>query len=60
MMVDLHGSAQNATTMCTYIEHCADRLLRSLGQEPIFGAEMPFDFMTNISCAPSVSLVLAS
>jgi ribonucleoside-diphosphate reductase subunit M2 len=44
--------------MCTYIEHCADRLLRSLGGEPLYGAEMPFDFMTNISCAPAPNIYL--
>jgi ribonucleoside-diphosphate reductase beta chain len=39
----------NATLMSQYIEYVADRLLISLGYEPIFQAVNPFDFMEMIS-----------
>lgn len=35
----------NADQMITYIRFVADRLLRMLGEEAIFGAENPFDWM---------------
>lgn len=45
--VDLIG--MNAKLMCQYIEFVADRLLLSLGNDKIYGAENPFDFMEMIS-----------
>ena len=39
----------NAALMVQYIEFVADRLLRELGAEPIFGATNPFDWMDLIS-----------
>jgi hypothetical protein len=45
--VDLIG--MNARLMVQYIEFVADRLLRELGYEPLFGATNPFDWMDLIS-----------
>lgn len=40
----------NATLMCEYIRFVANRLVVSLGHEPVFpGAKNPFDFMEMIS-----------
>jgi ribonucleotide reductase beta subunit family protein with ferritin-like domain len=39
----------NSEEMSTYIEFVSDRLLKSVGVQPIFGAKNPFDFMLNIS-----------
>ncbi|KAI5189590.1 ribonucleoside-diphosphate reductase subunit M2 [Nematocida sp. AWRm77] len=39
----------NADTMCEYIEFVADRLLVSLGEEKMYNAQNPFDFMEYIS-----------
>ena len=39
----------NSDEMSTYIEFVSDRLLKSVGATPIFGAKNPFDFMLNIS-----------
>lgn len=39
----------NAAMMGTYIEFCADRLLRALGHAPVFGAANPFPWMELIS-----------
>jgi ribonucleoside-diphosphate reductase beta chain len=39
----------NANLMCQYIEFVADRLLLSLGNDKIYNAENPFDFMEMIS-----------
>ena len=39
----------NATLMNQYIEFVADRLLVSLGNEKIYQADNPFDFMDMIS-----------
>ena len=39
----------NAEMMKTYIEFCADRLLISLGVDPIYHAKNPFDWMELIS-----------
>ncbi|KAF7976996.1 hypothetical protein HWV62_4920 [Athelia sp. TMB] len=39
----------NVTSMCQYIEFVADRLLVSLGNQKIFHASNPFDFMEMIS-----------
>lgn len=39
----------NANLMNQYIEFVADRLLVSLGQEKVYGAQNPFDFMEMIS-----------
>jgi ribonucleotide reductase beta subunit family protein with ferritin-like domain len=39
----------NATSMAQYIEFCADRLLISLGVEPLYNATNPFDWMEMIS-----------
>jgi ribonucleoside-diphosphate reductase beta chain len=39
----------NATTMCTYIEFVADRLLVALGCRKVYNAINPFDFMEMIS-----------
>lgn len=39
----------NAGTMCQYIEFVADRLLVSLGEEKLYQAQNPFDFMEYIS-----------
>jgi len=41
----------NADLMCQYIEFVADRLLLALGQNKIYNATNPFDFMENISLA---------
>lgn len=35
--------------MSQYIEFVADRILKQLGQEPIWNSECPFDWMQNIS-----------
>lgn len=45
--VDLIG--MNAKLMRQYIEYVADRLLLSLGNDKVYGAENPFDFMDMIS-----------
>jgi ribonucleoside-diphosphate reductase beta chain len=39
----------NSNLMCQYIEFVADRLLLSLGNNKIYNAENPFDFMEMIS-----------
>ncbi|KAG1753928.1 ribonucleotide reductase small subunit [Suillus paluster] len=39
----------NAKLMCQYIEFVADRLLVSLGNEKVYNATNPFDFMDMIS-----------
>ncbi|CRK18469.1 hypothetical protein BN1723_017661 [Verticillium longisporum] len=39
----------NATLMKQYIEFVADRLLVALGNEKVYKATNPFDFMENIS-----------
>ncbi len=39
----------NSVLMCQYIEFVADRLLLSLGNDKIYNAENPFDFMEMIS-----------
>ncbi len=39
----------NSVLMCQYIEYVADRLLLSLGNDKIYNAENPFDFMEMIS-----------
>ena len=39
----------NAVSMSTYIEYVADRLLKSIGEKPIFKANNPYDFMVNQS-----------
>lgn len=39
----------NSKLMCQYIEFVADRLLVALGNEKIYKATNPFDFMENIS-----------
>jgi len=39
----------NASHMCQYIEYVADHLLVELGLDPVYKAENPFPFMTNIS-----------
>lgn len=39
----------NTDMMCQYIDFVADRLLKQLGYEPIWGAKNPFDFMELIS-----------
>ncbi len=45
--VELIG--MNSTSMCQYIEFCADRLLVALGVEKVFGSVCPFDWMDLIS-----------
>ena len=44
----------NAAYMSQYIEFVADRLLRSLGAEKLYGTANPFSWMEQISlqCAP--------
>ena len=39
----------NSDSMSTYIEYVADRLLKSIGEKPIFNAKNPYDFMVNQS-----------
>tara|TARA_R110002074_G_scaffold122218_5_gene256878 strand:- start:981 stop:2162 length:1182 start_codon:yes stop_codon:yes gene_type:complete len=39
----------NGDMMSTYIEYVADRILKQLGYNTIWGSENPFDFMENIS-----------
>tara|TARA_Y100000389_G_scaffold200786_2_gene241973 strand:- start:1436 stop:2644 length:1209 start_codon:yes stop_codon:yes gene_type:complete len=39
----------NATLMCEYIEYVADHLLVALGEEKLFHAKNPFDWMESIS-----------
>lgn len=39
----------NASLMSQYIEFVADRLLRDLGYNPLFGSKNPFDWMDMIS-----------
>lgn len=41
----------NCKLMCQYVEFVADRLLVSLGNEKVYNATNPFDFMENISLA---------
>ncbi|ODV91739.1 hypothetical protein CANCADRAFT_320 [Tortispora caseinolytica NRRL Y-17796] len=41
----------NKTLMCQYIEFVADRLLVALGNDKVYKATNPFDFMENISLA---------
>lgn len=38
----------NADLMAKYIEFVADRIMKELGHDPIYGASNPFDFMENI------------
>lgn len=45
----------NAKLMCQYIEFVADRLLVALGNEKVYKAENPFDFMNLISLEGKVS-----
>lgn len=47
MPVKLIG--MNSDLMCQYIEFVADRLLVALGNEKIYKATNPFDFMDMIS-----------
>jgi Ribonucleotide reductase, small chain len=47
MLYSLIG--MNATTMRTYIEFVADRMLQSLGYEKHYHARNPFDWMDLIS-----------
>ena len=39
----------NSDKMSEYIEYVSDRLLKQIGQPPIWGSKNPFDFMENIS-----------
>ena len=39
----------NSDSMSTYIEYVADRLLKSIGEKPIFNAKNPYTFMVNQS-----------
>ena len=39
----------NSDLMSQYLEFVADRLLGSLGCEPVYNSENPFDFMQNIA-----------
>ena len=39
----------SADSMSTYIEYVADRLLKSIGEKPIFKSNNPYDFMVNQS-----------
>ena len=39
----------NASLMCQYIEFVADRLLVALGNDKVWNATNPFDFMDMIS-----------
>lgn len=39
----------NAEKMSAYIEYVADRLLKQIGEKPLWGTQNPFDFMENIS-----------
>lgn len=39
----------NSDKMSEYIEYVSDRLLKQLGEPPIFNSKNPFDFMENIS-----------
>ena len=39
----------NAHKMSEYIEYVSDRLLKQIGQQPIFNSKNPFDFMELIS-----------
>jgi ribonucleoside-diphosphate reductase subunit M2 len=41
----------NRDAMCAYIEYVADRLLRALDCDALYGTSNPFDWMDNISCA---------
>lgn len=41
----------NSNLMCQYIEFVADRLLLALGNQKVYNATNPFDFMENISLA---------
>lgn len=45
----VHLIGMNVALMNTYIEFIADRLLRELDCEPVYGVKNPFDFMENIS-----------
>jgi len=39
----------NSDSMTTYIQFVADRLMGQFGEEPLWRAKNPFDFMENIS-----------
>ena len=39
----------NSDKMSEYIEYVSDRLLKQIGQPPIWNSKNPFDFMENIS-----------
>ena len=39
----------NAESMGTYIEYVADRLLKSIGEQPVWNSKNPYDFMVNQS-----------
>ena len=39
----------NAEKMSSYIEYVADRLLKQIGEKPLWNTQNPFDFMENIS-----------
>jgi len=39
----------NSEKMAEYIEYVSDRLLKQIGQPPIWNSKNPFDFMENIS-----------
>ena len=39
----------NSEKMSEYIEYVSDRLLKQIGQPPIWNSKNPFDFMENIS-----------
>jgi ribonucleoside-diphosphate reductase subunit M2 len=39
----------NSEKMSEYIEYVSDRLLKQVGQPPIWNSKNPFDFMENIS-----------
>ncbi len=39
----------NSEKMSAYIEYVSDRLLKQIGQAPIWNSKNPFDFMENIS-----------
>jgi ribonucleotide reductase beta subunit family protein with ferritin-like domain len=46
----------NATTMRTYIEFVADRMLQSLGYEKHYHARNPFDWMDLISLQVTINV----
>jgi len=39
----------DAQEMTQYIQFVADRLMTQFGEQPIYGAKNPFDWMENIS-----------